>query len=113
MFSVTTVGATQGFNPEVAAMDTSFDPPFYSGGGFSNYFPAPSYQKSTVSAYVKSLGNQYQGLYNPNGRGYPDVSAQGAHFKIAWAGAATNFTTVSGTSASTPLFAGIVALLNE
>ena len=37
---------------------------YFGGGGFSNIFPAPEYQKAAVSAYVKSLGNQYQGLYN-------------------------------------------------
>lgn len=37
---------------------------YFGGGGFSNIFPAPAYQKAVVSAYVKSLGDKYKGLYN-------------------------------------------------
>ena len=50
---------------------------FASGAGFSNYFTAPKYQKSTVDAYIASLKGLYDGLYNKTGRGYPDVAAQG------------------------------------
>ena len=41
---------------------------------------------------------------------YPDVSAQGDNFKIFLRGKAI---LVSGTSASSPTFTGIVALLND
>ncbi|KAK3680762.1 hypothetical protein LTR37_021070 [Vermiconidia calcicola] len=68
---VTSVGATKGFTPEVA---TEF---FASGGGFSNYFKMPQYQKSTVNAYIAGLDGLHHGLYNPTGRGYPGVAAQG------------------------------------
>jgi tripeptidyl-peptidase-1 len=88
---VTTVGGTKGFEPEVAVSR------FGSGGGFANYFKAPSYQRSTVQAYIKSLNGKYDGLYNKQGRGYPDVAAQGNHDAIVWAG---NITTIGGTSAS-------------
>lgn len=101
---VTTVGGTEGFNPEVAVTR------YASGGGFSEYFPAPKYQKATVAAYVKSLGGKYDGLYNKKGRGYPDVAAQGNRDAIVWAG---NITTVGGTSASSPTFAAVIALVND
>lgn len=101
---VTTVGGTEGFAPEVAVSR------FASGGGFSDYFKAPKYQKKTVKQYVKSLGGLYDGLYNKKGRGYPDVAAQGNHDVIVWAG---NITTVGGTSASSPTFAAIIALVND
>lgn len=81
---VTAMGGTREFSPEVAAYDTGTS--FASGGGFSNYFPRPSYQDSVVSAYVTSLGNQYQGLYNTSGRAYPDISAQATKFVIVWNG---------------------------
>jgi tripeptidyl-peptidase-1 len=42
-------------NPEVAAS--------LSGGGFSNYFTRPSYQNSTVSAYIKGIGSMHSDLY--------------------------------------------------
>jgi tripeptidyl-peptidase-1 len=53
---------------------------YSSGSGFSDYFPRPSYQKKVVPAYVKSLGDEYAGLYNKEGRGYPDIAAQGLYF---------------------------------
>lgn len=101
---VTAVGGTAGFNPEVAVSR------FGSGAGFSNYFGAPSYQESTVNAYIDSLNGLYNGLYNKSGRGYPDVSAQGNHDAIVWGG---NITTVGGTSASSPTFAAVIALVND
>jgi len=71
---ILSVGATQGFSPEVA---TGTDVAgFYGGAGFSNYFPTPSYQKNDVSKYLSSLGSSQAGNFNAGGRGYPDVSAQ-------------------------------------
>ncbi|KAI0015195.1 tripeptidyl-peptidase 1 precursor [Xylariomycetidae sp. FL0641] len=110
---VTTVGATMEFDPEVAvyrAPRSEGSSPYTSGGGFSNYFPMPDYQKDAASAYVKSLDGQYNGLYNKEGRGYPDISAQGLYFAVFW-----NFTevAVSGTSASTPLTSSIMSLVND
>ena len=52
---VTAVGGTTQVNPEVAAS--------LSGGGFSNYFPRPSYQDGAVSSYLQSIGSQYSGLF--------------------------------------------------
>ena len=76
---VTAVGATQGLNPEVAAYDGRYE--FTSGGGFSNYFPRPAYQARVVGNYLSQyIGNEYAGLYNVSGRGYPDIAAQGANF---------------------------------
>ncbi|KAI9437559.1 subtilisin-like protein [Lactarius indigo] len=47
-----------------------------SGGGFSFYFPRPDYQDEDVPGYLEHLGDQYDGFYNPAGRGIPDISAQ-------------------------------------
>jgi len=101
---ITSVGGTANFNPETAVTR------FASGGGFSNYFPAPAYQAATTAAYIKSLNGKYDGLYNKSGRGYPDVAAQGNHDAYVWAG---NISTIGGTSASSPTFAGIIALVND
>ncbi|EME85440.1 uncharacterized protein MYCFIDRAFT_161112 [Pseudocercospora fijiensis CIRAD86] len=101
---VTSVGATGGFSPEVAVTE------FASGAGFSNYFPMPDYQNSTVQKYMQGLGNMHQGLYNPNGRAYPDVSAQGNHDVITWNGQTS---TMGGTSASAPTFAAVITLVND
>lgn len=67
-YGVTAVGGTQNQYPETAAG--------LSSGGFSNYFTAPDYQSAQTKQYIASIGNQYSGLYNPAGRGIPDVAAQ-------------------------------------
>ncbi|KAF8239071.1 subtilisin-like protein [Tricholoma matsutake] len=101
---VTAVGGTANV-PEVAVSR------FFSGGGFSNYFPRPLYQAQAVSTYLNALPNgTYNGLYNPYGRGYPDVAAQSDRFRIFWSGKPI---LIGGTSASSPTFAGVVALLND
>jgi len=107
---VTSVGATKNFAPEVAANDTNPQFTFYSGGGFSNYFPRPDYQKYPVEGYLAKIGNLHKGLYNASGRAIPDVAAQGQDFKIYWNG--TDLP-VDGTSASTPLFSSVVTLIND
>ncbi|PCH41060.1 family S53 protease-like protein [Wolfiporia cocos MD-104 SS10] len=98
----TSVGATTGINPEVAAS--------FSAGGFSNYFARPSYQESAVGAYLTALGNTNAGLFNSTGRGYPDVATQGENFAIVVDGQEG---TVDGTSCASPTFASVVALLND
>ena len=98
---VTSVGATTGVEPEVAAV--------YSSGGFSIYHPQPAYQRDVVDQYLDKLNGTYSAYFNGSGRAIPDVSAQGSNFAIYDKGLAT---LLSGTSASSPVFAGIVALLN-
>jgi len=68
---VTTVGATEQFEPEVSAYRMAGLGPdnkthgFYaSGSGFSYYFDRPSYQDKVVPAYVSALNGLYDGLYN-------------------------------------------------
>ncbi|KAF8321037.1 tripeptidyl peptidase A [Cantharellus anzutake] len=98
---VTTVGATYQI-PETTVR--------FSGGGFSDYFPRPWYQHHAVPRYLKTLGSTYEGLFNKSGRAYPDVAAQGYRYFIVYQGKVIR---VSGTSASTPTFAAIIALLND
>ncbi|KAH9161633.1 peptidase S8/S53 domain-containing protein [Lactarius sanguifluus] len=99
---ITSVGGTTSSNPEVAAK--------LSGGGFSNYFERPPYQNVVVPAFLQSLGSQYDGMYNPGGRGVPDVSAQALDFVII---IHTSPSHVSGTSCAAPTVAGIIAMLND
>jgi len=105
---ITSVGATVGFKPEVAAYDPRNK--FASGGGFSNYFPQPKYQKEAVDEYLETLGDQFSELYNKSGRAYPDIAAYGVNYTIIWN---ATLRLVDGTSASTPAMAGILALLND
>ncbi|KZO97104.1 subtilisin-like protein [Calocera viscosa TUFC12733] len=111
---VTSVGGTQNIPDEVAVTR------FASGGGFSNFFGRPSYQEEAVSNYLSWLGSDLAGWYNASGRGFPDVAAQGDRFQIVaptyLTSKSSNFTKVGlvgGTSASSPTFSSIVALLND
>jgi tripeptidyl-peptidase-1 len=100
---VTSVGATRYVNPEYAVS--------FSSGGFSDIFPRPLYQELAVTSYLtQHLGKRWAGLYNPGGRGFPDVAAQGVRYHVFSGG---RDVLVSGTSASAPLFASLVSLLNN
>lgn len=99
---VTSVGGTTKIDPEEAI--------YFSSGGFSDRWARPSYQDAAVTDYLKKLGSQWDGLYNPKGRGFPDVAAQGARFRVVDKGAQIS---VGGTSASAPTFASVVGLLNN
>ena len=53
-----------------------------SGGGFSNYFPTPSFQQKAVQNYldmqIKEDGRGSYGKYaNFSGRGFPDIALMG------------------------------------
>ncbi|KAH9015228.1 subtilisin-like protein [Lactarius pseudohatsudake] len=99
---LTTVGGTTDYDPEVAAP--------LSGGGFSDHFPRPAYQDVAVSAFLSRQGTEYAGLYNPEGRGIPDIAAQAIDLSIFLENAGV---IVEGTSCSVPTVAGIISLLND
>ncbi|KAJ3496822.1 hypothetical protein NLG97_g2374 [Lecanicillium saksenae] len=98
---------------------------YASGGGFSNIFPIPDWQAKSISTYLKDHpppypsystvdgklppGNQV-GRFNRNGRGFPDISANGKNSYTI-----TNLQPVpgGGTSMSAPLFASMINLINE
>jgi tripeptidyl-peptidase I len=113
---VTVVGATHQFEPEVTAyrpgksVNGTVKGSYSSGGGFGNYFDIPAYQSEVVRDYVESLNGEFDGLYNKFGRAYPDISAQGQDFAFFYNGKEG---LISGTSASTPLMSGIIALVND
>ena len=85
----------------------------FSGGGFSNVFPIPDYQKSAVANYYANYNPPYGAdRYNNSRqvRAFPDVSANGANYVVA---VNSIFTLVYGTSASSPTFGSIVSIINE
>ncbi|THH09096.1 hypothetical protein EW145_g2249 [Phellinidium pouzarii] len=98
---LTSVGATTGVSETAAGL---------SAGGFSNYFKTPKYQSSAVGSYLDALGSTNSGMFNTNGRGFPDVAAQGQNVMIAYEGEGTP---VDGTSCASPIFASVIALLND
>ena len=63
-----------------------------------------------MSSYLSALGSTNSGKFNTSGRAFPDVSAQGENVEIAVSG---QFGLVDGTSCSSPIFASVIALLND
>ncbi|OTA99361.1 hypothetical protein M426DRAFT_67989 [Hypoxylon sp. CI-4A] len=98
---VTSVGATYNVEPEQAVS--------FSSGGFSSLHAQPEWQADAVSAYLDLIGDTYSAYFNASNRGFPDVAAQGSRFIVVDKGSSA---LLSGTSASSPVFAGVVALLN-
>lgn len=82
----------------------------FSSGGFSYYFDVPAYQRKATAGYIRSLNGHYSGYYNPKGRGIPDVSLVSNQFFEIYSGRRTF---AEGTSASAPLFAALIALVND
>ncbi|KAF8266056.1 subtilisin-like protein [Lactarius quietus] len=100
-------------NCEDEAGEVQFVPIFPASslrGGFSFHFPRPPYQDGTVPKYIRQLGSQYAGLFYPNGRGMPDISAQAYDFMIILGGHSER---MHGTSCSAPTVAGVISLLND
>lgn len=112
---ILSVGATQvNPNSSVLAPESACNQVIYSGGGFSNVFSMPTYQKSAVSSWFANHKPSYSSkLYNDSGvtRGFPDVSANGARFVVAIDGGYKYH--VFGTSASAPTFASVLTLIND
>jgi tripeptidyl-peptidase-1 len=109
---VTTVGATQGpedGKPEIAC-SSSTGGLITTGGGFSITFPRPSYQDAAVLGYLQNGPNlPPTSMFNAQGRGYPDVAALGHNYQVVIGGKTY---IESGTSASSPVFAAMVTLVN-
>jgi tripeptidyl-peptidase-1 len=110
---VTAVGATSG--PEAGTTEIACTSDtgglITTGGGFSTIFAQPSWQSSAVSGYFSSLSSSQtpESGYNAQGRGYPDVAMLGHNYAVVIGGKTQ---ILSGTSASSPVVAGMVALVN-
>ncbi len=113
---ITAVGATQmksGASVTAQSPEQACEEVIYSGGGFSNVFAKPSYQSSAVASYFAWHKPSFTATqYNNSGcvRGYPDVAANGANYVVAIDG---SLELVYGTSASAPVFASMITLINE
>eukprot|EP01127_Copromyxa_protea_P016095 TRINITY_DN4726_c0_g1_i2.p1 TRINITY_DN4726_c0_g1~~TRINITY_DN4726_c0_g1_i2.p1 ORF type:complete len:563 (-),score=125.11 TRINITY_DN4726_c0_g1_i2:77-1765(-) len=85
---------------------------FASGGGFSEIAPQPSWQADAVAAFLNSTAAKKTptSYFNTKGRGFPDMAALGNNILI-WSEGGSSGT--GGTSASSPIAAGIFALLND
>ncbi|KAH6660808.1 tripeptidyl peptidase A [Truncatella angustata] len=107
----TSVGGTQSWGPEIGWRAST--------GGFSNYFPRAWYQENAVEDYLKhginSKAKAYYeagGFTNFSGRAFPDISAHSLHPNYAFFSRNRQGST-GGTSASVPIVAGLIGLLND
>jgi len=107
---ITAVGATD-FAGSTIGDETTW---VGSGGGFSDTFGMPEYQKTAVTAYKTSPDADLppQKMWNSTGRGYPDLAALGGEKTPYCVSVYESFRGQVGTSASCPVVAGIFALLN-
>ncbi|KAJ7761364.1 subtilisin-like protein [Mycena metata] len=99
---VTAVGATtqtSGTSPETGAS--------LSGGGFSSFFCSSN---TLVGSYLANQNPIYAPWQNSTGRALPDVSARHQGWIVE--NARTDLDAV-GTSMSSPVFASVIALLNN
>jgi tripeptidyl-peptidase-1 len=82
-----------------------------SGGGFSAYAPALSFQEKAVQNWqAQNCIQPPSNMFNSANRGEPDVSTLGHAYMIVHA---NKTLPVDGTSASAPVFAGMLTLLND
>ncbi|KAI0112601.1 protease s8 tripeptidyl peptidase [Nemania sp. FL0031] len=128
---VTNVGATEVFpghtvyEPESAVLvqENRLDGNYSSSGGFSNIFPIPKYQQKAVQHFFDTANPPYPyyyngnwqnatngGVYNRNGHGIPDVSANGWNYP-GWING--SFGISGGTSMSAPIFASLLNRIVE
>ena len=77
---VVQVGATQLLGKSIHGGEQAVKQPdpnntlldFYSGGGFSNIFERPSYQKAAVTTFLDKYAPNYgNSVFNHSGRGFP------------------------------------------
>jgi tripeptidyl-peptidase-1 len=110
---VTAVGATRFVNQKVGQPEMASDQ-FGSGGGFSTQFNASTYQAAAVAAYLKQSSTlpKFPPLSQipTGGRATPDIAGLGEGYQVYTEGQVES---VGGTSCSSPMFAGLVSLIND
>jgi tripeptidyl-peptidase-1 len=82
----------------------------FSSGGFSTYFSRESWQVDATDGYIEALDGHLDGYYNTTGRGIPDISLVANDYQVVVNG---RLSSLRGTSASAPVFAAMIALVND
>jgi tripeptidyl-peptidase-1 len=101
---VTSVGGTSATDASAAELGWPS-----SGGGFSSVFPRPSYQNERVAAYLANATLPSKHLFDSSGRSVPDVALLATNYRTYRSG----WGDLSGTSAATPIFAGMLSVIND
>jgi tripeptidyl-peptidase-1 len=122
---VVVVGATQWDTaaypspdaPEVGMQCSAgqWRPSITSGGGFHHVYPRPAFQQNVTDAYLQYAGEKLElpapaAAWNASGRGYPDVALLGNLYQVFTDGTKGYY---DGSSASAPVFAGMVGLISD
>ncbi|PHH89570.1 hypothetical protein CDD83_5761 [Cordyceps sp. RAO-2017] len=100
---VTSVGSVTTYLPDPQGAN-------FSTGGFSLIFGREPWQDAAVEGYVRALDGHLSGYYNSSMRAIPDLAVAGTRFLSVVNGLAG---VGSGTSYSTPVFASMIALVND
>ncbi|MBC8755445.1 S53 family peptidase [Kordia sp. YSTF-M3] len=83
-----------------------------SGGGFSQRVSEPRYQKTAIQNYITKYP-QFEPYQRAGGKGIPDVGANAADasgYAVFFEG---NWVKIGGTSLATPLWAALIARINQ
>ena len=111
------LGATQlvqqrGQPVDSAACSVAAGSGFTTGGMFSDIFSRPEWQDRAVKEYLEqtSAYPADKSLFNNTGRAYNDVATLGSNIPVIIGG---DIHITGGTSASGPIFAGLMGLLND
>jgi len=110
---VTAIGSTMFINnDDTGKSGEKATTQFGSGGGFDWRWPVPDWQKDVTEAYLANpdAGVPREQDFRRDGRATPDLAALGEGYQVIANGKVKG---VGGTSASCPLVAGLVSLLNE
>merc|ERR1711935_205422 len=84
---------------------------YTAGGGFSERFPRPAWQKQAVSGYLQSnVGKSLVAGFNASNRAYPDLTFASNNFEVVIGGSL--YPMIGGTSAAAPSLAGLFSLVN-
>lgn len=115
---ITAVGGTDLAQKSVVGDEKAWN---NGGGGFSDHFPIPDYQKQAVADFLEKSDSGKltpdDKAFNRSGRGYPDIAAMAGQQNPYCVGASLTGITksmvgVAGTSAACPVAAGLFARLN-
>ena len=111
--NVVAVGGTQLTYNSSTYQRVSESVSIYSGGGISTVFSVPSWQTG-LKANLFFSSNGYSHVSTITGRGVPDISAPFLNYIMWFNGASNNYSIsnialIGGTSASTPIMAGMFA----
>ena len=116
---VTAIGATMG--PDVGQVEIACQSNLCytsspvggvitTGGGFSTHHERPQWQNKAIPSYLNSQpGLSAAPGFNPNGRAIPDVSLIGVKYETV---VDSRNQYLFGTSATAPVFAGFISLIN-